>query len=323
VAKYFDKEITDPKSLGNAADQIAREVRLQVQRVPSGSDVTSISGSLCVYTAEFATETLYTHMVDPTHIHTVLERGKHVPQEKADRLIEAIVEMVDHPDNLLTNKASLIKCLGIAVELGSETTLNKLMDVLSPLACGSVDEPNHLMTTEEAANPLNPFKLNSGQPSDVHGAALRTLALLERARPGILDRRLNTLLERALRDGDAKIRSHALAAAREKPTLSETVMMAVLMCARDHEANVAAHAFSAIANKDKLTRPQWRLFAYAGRMASLSGNVRLRRLAAIATSALLPKAPTKAIAKELRTLCDEFGQDRCYSVRSNAVVESA
>ena len=83
----------------------------------------------------------------------------------------------------------------------------------------------------------------------------------------------------------------------------------------------AVSAFAAFAERKEwpLTRPMWKLFLLAVRLAGHSPNAKLRRHAAYALRELLGTTPTAGIRSEAQSLLDLFGKDVAHSVREAAL----
>jgi hypothetical protein len=96
--------------------------------------------------------------------------------------------------------------------------------------------------------------------------------------------------------------------------------MAVLQGLRDADPNSAAIAFDVLSTKPdlRLTRPQCRLFLYAGKMASQSSAPLLRAAAAKALARLLPSAPSEGLQDKAAELQTTFTSDISAIVRSVA-----
>ena len=118
-------------------------------------------------------------------------------------------------------------------------------------------------------------------------------------------------------DADSTVRAMALASASEMPSLPASVLTGVLLATRDHDSDVAVAAYGAISKIliDRQSDDTWRLIVQSLQFAIRSGDVRVRRAASHAVSQIVDHAPRKNVQGELKALQDEFGKDRCYSVR--------
>ena len=320
VAAFFDVELEESDQLTAAADRVAQRIRLQVQRVPSGEEITQISGSFGHSTVELGNETLYVHMVNSTDLEAMVCHRHHLEDGAVDSLIDAVAAMVSERENLIANKIALIHPLAKVGDICSAGRASKLLDMLLPLAKGEFLEPIHAMSSAEAANPLNPFKMNFGKPAELRGVALNVLACIERDRPGTFGESLDSVLEIGLMDLDSDIRSWAYTAARQLPTLTESQFTALILGTQDDDPRAAAAAFLGIAEERKwsLQDSQWRLLIQAVSRGAQSPAVGVRQGAALTCARLvdsIPEGPMRGKMTELRAV---LSGDRCYSVRRSA-----
>lgn len=126
------------------------------------------------------------------------------------------------------------------------------------------------------------------------------------------------VLSEALVDPDAGVRCGAYAAARRLPGLPADGILAVLMGLRDLDPRACISAFAAVTERTEwaLTRPMWRLFLLAVRLASQSHDVTLRRHAVQALKARVARVPQGALHREAGSLLTLFASDAAYSVRA-------
>ena len=320
VATFFDVELEKADLLVKGALSIAQNIRLQVQRVPSDRSITMITGSFGYRAVDLGNEKLYVHMISTEDLEAIIRHRHKLTEEALNSVLDSVIEMIVERENLISNKIGLIQTLDDIGDVCDEQRAAKLFGVLSPLALGEIVEPEHGMSAVEAANPLNPFKMGSGKPGELRGVALYVLACIERDIPGIYGKKLDKLIEIGLTEVDPDVRSLAYAAAREKPTLSESEFTALILGTRDSIAEAAHAAFDAIAKKSEfeLKRPQWRLLIHSIRIAARSRDVILRRAAAYTCSQIIETIPNGVLKKDLTELRDTFMSDTCFSVRKSA-----
>ena len=187
-------------------------------------------------------------MVEAVDLLAVLKYRKSLSRKAVEQLIAAILKAIEDSENILANKFTMIECLCKIGDVCTLTTARRIAKTLLPFARGSVSEPTITMTSAEAANPLNPFKMGSGSPKEVQGIAIYALASLERDKRGAVGiKLLNELIQTAAGDIDWNVRYLAFAAARETPLLDEATLSTLLLGTRDRDARVAQVAFDAIA----------------------------------------------------------------------------
>ena len=317
VATLFDVEFPEEGQLSAEAKGVAERIRLQVQRVPSGGEIQHISGSFGHCTVELGSETLFVHFADTLDLEAILWHRHKLSEEAIDSLLDAIIAMIAERENFISNKIALIRSLGKVGDIRNPERASRLLGMLLPLAKGEFAEPIYAMSSAEAANPLNRFKINLGTPTELRGVALYVLACIERDRPGIFAESLNSVLEAGLMDLDSDIRSWAYTAAQHLPTLTESGFTALILGTQDDEPQAAAAAFFGIANKGELQLQdsQWRMLIQAVGRGAQSRAVRVRQGAALTCERLgdsLPDGPMKLRMAELRTV---FSRDTCFSVR--------
>jgi hypothetical protein len=240
-----------------------------------------------------------------------------LPPAAFSSLIDAVLDMIREPENVLANKIALVQSLADIGDVCTKAIAGKILDALAPMARGEITEPSCIMSAAEAANPLNPFKFGSGKPSELRGVSIFTLACIARDNRGLSPNAVNELIGVAMSDADSTVRAMALVAAREMPRLSDSVFTGVLLASRDPDPTVASAAFGAITKALTSSHDEdtWRLVTQSLHFASRSADVRVRRSAATAVSRILQDACPKPLWSEWKQLRDRFAEDRCFSVR--------
>jgi len=133
-------------------------------------------------------------------------------------------------------------------------------------------------------------------------------------------RRISDVLFEGFVHPNVAVRKGAYSAARRLPGLSAEHILPMLMGLRDPDPSAAVSAFAAFAERKEwtLTRPMWKLFLLAVRLAGQSTETKLRWHAAYALRELWKNAPTTGIRTEAQQILDEFGKDVAFSVRQAA-----
>ena len=320
VAAFFDVKFPEVGQLSAKAEDVAQEVHLQVQRVPAGDKIRQVSGSFGHSAVELGSETLFVHMIGALDLEAIVCHRHSLEVGAVDSLIDAIAAMVAERENLIGNKVALVLPLAKVGDICNADQASRLLDMLLPLAKGEFLEPIHAMSAAEAANPLNPFKMNFGKPAELRGVALYVLACIERDRPGVFGESLDSVLEVGLMDLDSDIRSWAYTAARQLPTLTESQFTALVLGTQDDDPQAAAAAFLGIVGERKLNLQdsQWRLLIQAISRGAQSPAVEVRQGAALTCARLhscIPDGPMKENMAELRA---GLARDHCSSVRHGA-----
>jgi hypothetical protein len=317
VASTFGKQFLPAERLSQNADQIARNIRLQVQRLGLNEEAVTVPGTMMTYSSACGQGKIIVSVAQGVELHTMARHRKDIAADSLARLLQAVLTMIADRENVLINRMELIHGLMEFGDCLTDDLAGHALGTLEPLAQGVVEEPTTAAPAAAADNPLNPFKMRMGTPAEVRGMSLFALAKISRWRADTYLPKLQPLLEDALSDSDPDVRRYAYAAAREMPKLSEPALMAVLLGTRDPDPNAASAAFAALATKSDphMTRTQWQQFIYTAKMASQSPAASLRRTAALALKRLCPSAPNR-IQDRLAELISTFAKDVCASVRS-------
>jgi hypothetical protein len=317
VASLFGKDFLSPEDLERAVQQVRSMIVLQVQRLPSGVEPQPYPERLGSFHSPLGDGSIVVSFASGVALEAIARHRQALEEESLNTLIRTVLTMIGERENFLVNRVSLIRALATFSDRLRGELLTAVIAVLAPLARGEIEEPTITPAAAEAEDPLNPRKISHGRPAQVRGAALITLAEIEALTSGVPQALLEPLLDEALSDLDPEVRRAAFAAARALPRLSEEAMMAVLQGLRDPDPNSAAMAFDVLATKPdlRLTRPQWRLFLYAAKMASQSSAPLLRAAAAKALAKLLPSAPSEGLRDKAAELQTTFTSDISATVR--------
>jgi hypothetical protein len=317
VASLFGKDFLPPERLERAVEQVRSMIMLQVQQLPPGVEPQPCPGALGSFHSPFGEGSIVVSFASTVELEAIARHREGLKEQSLDVLIQAALTMIRERENFLVNRTGLISRLATFSDRLRGELLEAVIDTLAPLAGGEIEEPTITPPAAEAEDPLNPYKTSHGRPSEVRGAALITLAKIEARTNGVPQSLLEPLLDEALSDLDPEVRRAAFAAARALPRLSEEAMMAVLQGLRDADPNSAAMAFDVLATKPdlRLTRSQWRLFLYAGKMASQSSAPQVRAAAAHALARLLNSAPSEGLRDKAAELQTTFASDFSATVR--------
>jgi hypothetical protein len=324
VASHLGVVLKKPESLSQDAKNVAARIRQQVQTVPVATDIKQAPGTFGFHTVVKGDEKLIVQIADAVHEHAIFRQREQLSHDALQELINAILDMIREKENLINNKIQLIQAMTPIGDSCSDAQAQQIFDVLAPIGTGDITEPESTMSAAEAQDPLNPFKMGSGKPTDLRGVAILTLACIEREKPGSFAAKLDAIIELGLTDDDPQVRALSIAAAREKPTISEAEFTAIILSTRDADPAVANAAFGALANKEglQLSRPQWRLLIHSTKLAARSDAVKVRRAAAYTCAKLRTRVSTKTLRKEIEKVLDVLSNDKCASVRRNVDVAS-
>jgi hypothetical protein len=322
AAPLLQQQQPSPEELAASAARAARHVRLQVQRLAPGQEFAPFPGMIMNSFNQIDGERIVTSGADTAELHALSKYRQQLEPDSLRVVVDAVLDLICERENIIANRINLLRALMPFFDRCDERDLERIFGVLAPIARGEIDEPTTTMTSAEANNPLNPTKFHSGEPPTLRGIALIALARIARAQDAACRRRMETILEEALTDSSSEVRRLAYAAARELSSPSEAICTALLLGTRDLDEEAAATAFVTLATNDglHLTRQQWHLLLYAGKSASQSSSVTLRRTAAGAIARLRDRTrpPTGQLQRRASDLLATFSADICASVRKEA-----
>jgi hypothetical protein len=324
VAPLFGKTFLPPDRLEKLPEQLAVNVRLQVQRPPMGEEPKPVPDSIFTINSRVGDLQIVTSLTGTVALQTLARHRAQVPRENFGILVDAILKMLRDRENPLANRSSLLHGLLEIADRITDESADDAVETIEPIAQGEFEEPSSFATAAENANPLESIKFNLGTPADLRGAALLTLAEFERTRPGRYQSRLESLLDHSLCDPHPEVRRSSFASARRLPRLSEAATFAVIMGTQDQDPSAAAAAFFALANKSEmeLGSNEWHALIYSARMAYRSPVQKLRRNAAYALTRLSKNAKDGPIKARVSRILEDFGNDICYSIRQAALSPS-
>jgi hypothetical protein len=284
-----------------------------------GAEVKQAPGTFGFHSVTKGDKKLIVQIADGVHEHAIVRHRKQLSSDALQGLIDAMLDMIRERENLINNRIQLVQAMTSIGDSCSDTQAQQIFDVLAPLGIGDITEPDSTMSAADSQNPLNPFKMGSGKPTDLRGVAIFALACIERDKPGVFGTELDAIIELGLTDDDPHVRALSIAAAREKPSISEAEFTAIILATRDVDPRVANAAFGALANKSglQLTRPQWRLLIHSAKLACQSNEVLVRRAAAYVCAKLRTNISVRSLRDEMGNVLDTLSKDKCASVRQN------
>lgn len=315
IADEFGKKLESDQAANDLAEYYAQDVRLQVQRLAPGEEFKKPAISIGTLTAQNGDQRVAVSCYSDMGLRAAIAHRASLRPESIQLLVDNILEMIREPENMLANKVGLIN--GI-IELSDSITpelAEKIFETLAPPASGNVVGLDITAAAGDPNHPLNPFKINIGEPTDVHGGALYALACIE-AQKEVYGQRLTQLLEQAMAHPNAKVRKLAFTAARRMPALSESLLMRALLGTRDSDPDVAEAAFLAVTRNPSNSEDFWSLLIYSLTVASDSPHTDVRRAAAFTVNSLRAHYPSEEVANKMRALEETFAIDVSYLVRS-------
>jgi len=302
--------------------EIAKDIRLQVQRYKEGDNVSRPMMIIASLSRQGGDENIIVHMYVFTPLDGLLKHRKMLSQSAIEKLINAILDMIYEPDNIPANKVGLLSRISKTADCLTPKLAEMLFEKLSPLVEGKKLQSSNIMQGfGNPDSPLNPYKLDVQKPEDVQASALLTLAKIEENQPGIYGNRLISLLEKSMTDPHPIIRKHAFVSVRKINVLGEVAITNLLMGTRDPDAIIAAQAYLALAENEHLlfSEAEWLSLAHSLTLAFNSPNSVVRRNAAYVIAKRQSQWQQTSIAEKMNELKTAFANDICYSVRATAL----
>lgn len=216
------------------------------------------------------------------------------------KLVQAILEMMADNRNVVSNRISLIQSLGKFIPRLPTDLAERTSQIIGRIARGDFSESEVGQTYEEATNPLNPFKINSGDPCDLRGIALLTLARGSNVHPAFSAQLHSGLLLGLLEIDNEKLRWFAVASARDADWLTESETTALIASGLDGSPEVRKLVLRGLGSvmSVNLDRQGLRLGVWAIRCASDSAEAEERAVAAKAAKNFLRHAANDEEIKE-------------------------
>lgn len=250
--------------------------------------------------------------IRPALVHRTL-----VDDKTITTLFEACMQSLRDKDNSLDNKMILVESLRELCDVLREPEVVELRTELLVLAAGKITEPAHFMKKSELDDPLNPFKLSSGEPEGLRVVALRCLAACQKRFPGPLSDEIERVFLLALLDRSDQVRAIAYSVVANMTSMSPSFLAALFVGMNEADPNCAAQAIHAMAELENLTLSDgdWQIVVIALTKAALSKDANLRGVAANAIHALRQRQQDLDRLRNLDTLSEHLSRDSCFSVR--------
>lgn len=308
-----------PSQAESLCDRVVRELQLSIQCVTPDKVLQPMPEMIMIRTSRNATGELAVMLHGIQGLEVVVRERLNISPESIGQLVEQLILLISHRDNLLTNRVNLLTALtGLADHVTRDTQV-KTVAALAPLATGSVLESAEYPTAAAGANPLSSWQVHMGTPEDVQANALVAFATFA-AGDLASSRRAKRVINEAMTHPSPTVRCGAYSAAARLPSLSGEGLLPLVVGLRDPDPVAARAAFAAFARQPKwsLKRMLMKQFLHATRLAEQSPDAGLRRNAAVALRARRESITWDGMAVEADQLLDAFGADIDAEVR-NAV----
>lgn len=134
--------------------------------------------------------------------------------EQQRKVIDVLLRLASEPENLTTNREQLLAALYRILDKNPKSNFTKVAEIMLAIADGTLISQRAVEAYQESQNPLNPFKMDFGDPRKLRRTALLVAAKLVAS--GCTEEVENTvrLVERFLASHDPHEKSGALLALR-------------------------------------------------------------------------------------------------------------
>ena len=316
-AKLLGKRPGDPRELNRIAIRFAERIRRQVTLLGMGQEGPPTDGFGTFTIVDGKQQVVVQLSNFGPSFEGVLAYGQVLSEASVRALLDAMVEMIASPHNLLVNKAELAHYAGRFSEFLPSGDAETLIRALSPLAEGQVSDVTS-DASGSAGDPSNPFTTNARTHAQVQGTALIALARLDKYQPGVRTAIIQDLIAAGLAHGDASVRRSTYIAASWLSDTSDAIVTGLLVGSRDDNAEAAAAALGVLASSEhvSLDRHQMDYLVQALHRASASNVGALRSAAAKTTRQLRKRDLTESHTCALDEIEKHLESDLLCSVRS-------
>jgi hypothetical protein len=318
AAQHLGATLKSPKEFTESAQKLAKAILKQVERLAPGEKPAELGG-FGTMNWTTPTQNVVVHMGGALHWIDALIPYRHQIEEAALReLISAILLMIADNENIIANRASLASSLSDFMDCIPAGLDNRIVEVLEPLAQGKIVESSIGQSHAEASNPLNRFKVGTGDPVTLRCSSLRSLSNLQRERPDAVPRFHKGLLMAAIICENSDVRTHALVAAAENGKLTRDEQTAVALAGLDPDPKVARLALIALRASIREFKGKstiWQIALRGLEAAVQSSDSGYRRVAADLVKALSCKKIPRDLRSRSDAVTDALQKDICYTVR--------
>lgn len=241
--------------------------------------------------------------------------------QTVETLLQSCLDAAADEENVISNRTSILQAVEHMGKRLSKEQREATRTVVLLLARGELIGEVNRNLHSNANNPLNPFKINLGDPGDLQGAALYCLAQIERDAPHPNFDWIWLLLEELIISPSAATRRHATTAAWSLPAINTQLFTALLCGLRDTDPHVASSSYWALASKENISLNDFSagLLLASLERAAQNDHATIRAGASALVKRLagwLPDTPT--LQKRRAAIQRLFDCDICRSVRQAA-----
>lgn len=324
LAPLLGCEVKDPAYFSAFANSTADAIRQQVQYLAASEAPAHIGGfgTICLEGPE---KKIIVHIAGGRHLIDALIPYRHlIVADCLLDLLAAILEMIANNNNIIENRVMLTQQLSKFSDCLERDFIHNMVAVLEPLAHGEIIESPMCQTYAQANSPLNPFRMQNGDPDDLRGVALTTLAEMDQLFPGMVSNFHSQLLTEALTSSRPKVRQYGLIAAQKNGLLtpSELTMIALAGLDSDHRVGMLAlQAIQSTFENMKLEPTAWHIVLRCLELAVHSPDVDMRRSAAGLINKISNAEAPSELRGRLAVVKGLIQDDICWSVRQKLARE--
>jgi hypothetical protein len=313
---HFNAISNDPIQISENARNVSREIRKQVQQITPGEQAAKLGGYGTISNGK-----IIVHISGGLHwVEALIPPRRQIDNAAICELLSAILAMIADEDNIIQNRISLTMSLLQFVDCIPDSMVDQIVAQLEPLAKGHVVEAKIGQSYSTATHPLNPYRIGTGDPASLQGAALRCLVNITHYKSNTGIHLRKRLLVSAITSENPELRLYGLISATEIEELKPVEQNLVALAGLDSDPRVAGIALDAIRitlkkRKARTFPGTWHILLRSIEKAVQLGTPEYRRSAA----RLLKEISREKLPKELRERFQAISilikNDVCYSVR--------
>jgi hypothetical protein len=321
AASFLGWHPQNPEKLNGNVIEIATALRKQVEILDVTNEPSKLGGYGHV-TKVLGTQKMVVHVGGVEHwVDAMAVHLESLNDNSIRLLVQSMLDMMADDRNILRNRIALTQSLGKFILRLPPDLAEKVSEILGRIARGDFKESEIGQTHKEATNPLNAFKFGFGDPSDLRGIALITLANGSKAHSTWSAQLHSGILQEFLELDNDDVRWFGVVAACAADRLSEGETMALIASTLDGSSKVRKHVLHRMSQVESIVfdRQGLRLAIRAVSRASDSSDAEERAGAARGAKALLKHVNLDDdMRTRLTTILNGLHTDISYFVRQCA-----
>lgn len=318
LGKLLGKELQNSEELNSFAERLAIRIRNQAVVVETGGQAPPGDGFGMVSFIHEGKQVVAQVSDFGSVMQGVLSYASELSTSAIGQLVDAMLEMIAVPWNLLANRAELAFYVGEFAPFVEERRIDNCVAVLMPIARGeAIDIAGREMG--DPTDPLNAYKFNFGSKAELQALAIVSLAKLEKRRSGIATAGIEEIVVAGLAHSDPQVRRRSYVAATWLSAMPDAIVTGLLLGARDPVPEAAAAALGVFASEnlgDRLAPSQIDYLIQAVDAASQTDQGVLRKQAATVASRLHLNEIAPRQARVLNGVLERLSRDPLHSVRA-------